>query len=186
MAVNKNAQTVFNALRAKGYSSAAAAGAVGNLMQESNVNPGSVEKGNTGAGRGIAQWGTGAGSGGRWETEGKWAANRKLDRWALGTQIGFLDSEMRARGIGPGSSYAKTTSVSGATGTFERVIEQAGIVVMGQRIGYAQTAYNQFSGLPVVKTPSATKAPAGGSVIPGIHNAPIHPRQKGPGAHPRG
>jgi hypothetical protein len=163
-----NAQTVYNALRAKGYSNAAAAGAVGNLQQESSVNPGSKQPG--GAGRGIAQWGTGPGSGGRWEVENAYAKAHKQDPWALNTQIGFLEQEMTQRGLTPTSAYGKSTNVTSATSTFETVIEQAGAVVMGQRIGYANNAYAAFSGNKVTATTPATGK--GYSAIPGIHAAP--------------
>jgi hypothetical protein len=167
-----NAQTVYNALRAKGYSSAAAAGAVGNLQQESGVNPGSKQSG--GAGRGIAQWGTGAGSGGRWEVENQYAASHKQDPWALNTQIGFLEQELSQRGFGPGSAFAKTTSVSGATSTFEYGIEQAGDIQMANRTSYASNAYAAFSGNPV----NAASSSAPYSIVPGIHSAPGSPASK--------
>lgn len=139
-----NAQTVYNALRAKGYSNAAAAGAVGNLQQESGVNPGSQQTG--GAGRGIAQWGSGAGSGGRWQVENQYAASKKEDPWALNTQIGFLEQEMNQRGYGATSTFGRSTNVATATQSFETGIEQAGNVQEASRSTYAQNAYAAFSG----------------------------------------
>jgi len=155
-----NAQTVYNALRAKGYSAAAASGAVGNLQQESSVNPGSKQSG--GAGRGIAQWGTGPGSGGRWEVENAYASQHKQDPWALNTQIGFLEQEMTQRGLTPTSAYGKSTNVASATQTFEQKIEQsADAFPYTARVGYAQNAFSAFSGNPVKATAPATKAPMG-------------------------
>jgi hypothetical protein len=163
-----NAQTVYNALRAKGYSNAAAAGAVGNLQQESGVNPGSVQPG--GAGRGIAQWGTGPGSGQRWDNLTAWANSTHQNPWALSTQTTWLEQDLSKAGMGPGSAYAKGTNVGTATSQFETGIEQAGTVAMSQRVGYAQNAYAAFSNNGVTATTPATGK--GYSAIPGVHAAP--------------
>src|SRR5882724_9083599 len=48
-------QTAFNFFAAKGLTELQSAGVVGNLIQESSMNPGAVEFGG-GPGRGIAQW----------------------------------------------------------------------------------------------------------------------------------
>jgi hypothetical protein len=149
-----NAQAVYNTFRARGYSNAAAAGIVGNLQQESGVSPRSIQPG--GAGRGIAQWGTGPGSGGRWETENAYAAAHKQNPWALLTQVNFLQQEMNQRGLGAGSAFAKSGNVANTTSQFQTAVEQSGdSPPYTTRIGYAQNAYSAFSGNPV----SASTAP---------------------------
>lgn len=65
---------------------AQSAGIVGNLIQESGVNPKSEQKG--GPGRGIAQWS----AGGRWEALKKWAGSK--DIYLLRTQLDFIWYEM--------------------------------------------------------------------------------------------
>src|ERR1017187_2975403 len=60
-ALDANEQPAFDFFVGKGLTTFQAAGIVGNLVQESNVSPTSVQAG--GPGRGIAQWSTG----GRWE-----------------------------------------------------------------------------------------------------------------------
>src|SRR6478609_5553836 len=57
-----NDKPAFDFFVAKGLTNFQAAGIVGNLDQESGVNPASVQAG--GPGRGIAQWSVG----GRWDT----------------------------------------------------------------------------------------------------------------------
>jgi hypothetical protein len=169
-----NAATVFNSLRAKGYSSQAAAGVVGNLQQESGqgLNPKSNQVG--GPGRGIAQWSEGA----RWETLKKYASGRKQNPEALSTQVDFMVHEMEGMGLGHTSSFAKSTSVSGATQTFETKFERAGIPNMAARIRNAQAAYTSFGKAPVTK-------PKPYSAVPGIHAGPkLAPKGAAPKAVP--
>lgn len=85
-----NVKKAFFYFTGKGLTAAQAAGIVGNLIQESGVNPKSVQKG--GPGRGIAQWS----AGGRWDS-GKnslksWAGSK--DPLDLLTQLDFMWYEM--------------------------------------------------------------------------------------------
>lgn len=163
-----NAQTVYNTLRAKGYSAQAAAGIIGNLQQESGISPGSKQVG--GAGRGIAQWGTGAGSGGRWDALTRWATANKQNPANLSTQINYMLKELVGYGQGPGSAFAKSTNVNAATLSFEKVFERAGTPNMSARNTYANNAYAAFSGNPVTKAAPAKAAPA--KATPGIVSGP--------------
>ena len=83
--LSNNARTAFNYFVSKGLTKIQAAGVVGNLMQESSVNPAAVEYGG-GPGRGIAQWSTG----GRFNTGRTnlttFASGRGANKWALTTQ----------------------------------------------------------------------------------------------------
>lgn len=96
-----NEKTIFFTLLANGFSKIEAAAILGNFQQESGFNPKAVEKGGTGAGRGLAQWGVN----GRWKilvdgTQGSgefYKANQKVkgkDPWALDTQLLFLFHEL--------------------------------------------------------------------------------------------
>src|SRR5260221_12348293 len=59
--LNANSRTAFDYFLGKGLTAVQAAGIIGNLMQESNVDPTAAQPG--GPGRGIAQWSVG----GRWD-----------------------------------------------------------------------------------------------------------------------
>lgn len=81
--VASNEEVAFRYFVAKGLTERQAAGVIGNLVQESGVNPTSIQPG--GPGRGIAQWSVG----GRWDTDTNqnmlwFARTRGLDAWALG------------------------------------------------------------------------------------------------------
>src|SRR5665811_561394 len=88
-ALNTNDQAAFNFFVSKGLTNFQAAGIVGNLDQESNVNPSAVQQG--GPGRGIAQWS----AGGRWDTGSNdnataYAAKQNLSVWSLQLQLEFI------------------------------------------------------------------------------------------------
>src|ERR1041385_2212643 len=95
--LSSNTKTAFNFFVKKGLSKRQSAGILGNLIQESNVNPKAVQSG--GPGRGIAQWSVG----GRWDTSFHdnvvWYARiNRVDRWALATQLAFTWYELHTVG----------------------------------------------------------------------------------------
>lgn len=63
-----------------------AAGIVGNLVQESDLRTTAKEKGNTGNGRGIAQWDVRN----RWPAFLKWATKAGKDPYARDTQLDYV------------------------------------------------------------------------------------------------
>lgn len=87
-----SARYAFNYLSGKGLPKHVAAGIVGNLMKESNLNPNSVERGNTGNGRGIAQWDVRN----RWKDYQNFSKQRGGDD--LDTQLDFVIHEAEKRG----------------------------------------------------------------------------------------
>src|SRR5215472_13538310 len=62
LALSPNAQTAYEYFVGQGLTSFQAAGIVGNLEQESNIDP-TIKQFGGGPGRGIAQWS----AGGRWD-----------------------------------------------------------------------------------------------------------------------
>lgn len=86
------ARYAFDYLNKKGIPRHVSAGIVGNLMKESNLNPGSVERGNTGNGRGIAQWDVRN----RWKDYQNFAKQRGGD--SLESQLDFVIHEAQQRG----------------------------------------------------------------------------------------
>jgi len=88
MADNRTA--AFQWFLSQGYSPAAAAGIVGNLVQESGVNP-NVRPGDNGSAFGVAQW-----RGDRYAALNNYVAAHGGNN-DLSTQLGFLDYELRNR-----------------------------------------------------------------------------------------
>ncbi|HET9990424.1 MAG TPA: phage tail tip lysozyme [Kofleriaceae bacterium] len=144
--LSSNEHAAFDYFVARGLTKRQAAGIVGNLIQESSVNPKAIEFGG-GPGRGIAQWSVG----GRWNSSHHdnvtwYAAQNKESRWALHTQLAFTWYELHTVGGYGLSALRKDKTIRTATLTFERDFEKCGTCDASKRISYAQQVYNAFAG----------------------------------------
>ncbi len=177
-----NAKDAFNFFVKQGLSGPQAAGIVGNLMQESGVNPGSnntaathnapdpssVIAGVTWWGGGIAQW-----EGGRWSGPGgllSYVAGKSdfngqphgdpsnSKSWEnLGIQLNYMWAELNGTPAAikqAGLAEVRRTSTPGeAAQAFELAYERAGIPRMDNRIKYANQIFALYG------------AQTGGSVV---------------------
>jgi hypothetical protein len=137
------AQLVWDLLIAEGFSPEATAGILGNLQQESNIDPTTIQNG--GPGRGLAQWS----AGGRWDNGPNsllaYAGARGLNPWNAVTQTRFMIYEMEL-GWGGFSidKYKKMTDVLAATVYFHDEFEgsaDSSSFVTAVRGGYAMHWY---------------------------------------------
>jgi hypothetical protein len=139
-----NDEAAFNFFVGKGLTDIQAAGIVGNLDQESQMNPGSIQS--DGPGRGIAQWSTG----GRWDTSKNdnvvaFASAHGESATSLGLQLDFIWYELTTFGYGLASLRA-ATNVSDATIRFETDYEICGNCQEATRISYANKALQTYGG----------------------------------------
>ena len=93
-ALNANDKTAYDYFLGKGLTNFQAAGVVGNLDQESGVDP-TIHQQGGGVGRGIAQWSTGA----RWDTTNNdnvlaFATQKGQSATSLGLQLDFMWYEL--------------------------------------------------------------------------------------------
>jgi len=157
-ALSANEKAAYEYFVGKGLKNYQAAGIVGNLIQESSVNPAVAQYGG-GPGRGIAQWSVG----GRWDTDGgdnvAWfAAARGESRWALNTQLDFIWYELtHFSGYGLGE-LESSGSLSAATIAFEVRFEGCGQCNQSGRIGYAQQVLNAYGNTPPAPPPKPDQA----------------------------
>lgn len=130
--MSNNAAYAYSWLVAQGFRPNAAAGIVGNLIQESGVNPKSNQVG--GPGRGIAQWSEGA----RWDSLLAWARQRGKEPENLDTQLEFMLHEMRAYGML--EKMKGMVNIASATRYFMDTFERpaAWAANLEGRINYAQ------------------------------------------------
>ena len=132
-----NDKTACDYFVAKGLTSFQAAGIVGNLDQESGVDPSSVQAG--GPGRGIAQWSVG----GRWDTDANdntvaYASQHGQSVLSLQLQLDFIWYELTSfSGYGLGALRG-STNITDATVAFETDFEGCGTCDQATRIAYAQ------------------------------------------------
>jgi len=132
-------KSAYNFFISKGLKDYQAAGIIGNLMQESSVNPNAIQYGG-GPGRGIAQWSVG----GRWDSSYHdnvvwYAADHGVSPWALETQLDFIWYELTTFGYGFGALKG-SGNVSDATVVFQDDYEICGECEESTRINYAEQA----------------------------------------------
>lgn len=148
-----NAEYVWRTLIDVGMTPQAAAGVMGNLQQESGMDPRLVEGGGRGPGTGIAQWGNNGGANGsnRWNLKlVPWAKKRDLDEWALSTQLAFMIHELKAdydspSGRGSLFEYLRTeTNLISAVHAFQDIYEGCGICMTANREKAARDFYSKF------------------------------------------
>jgi Phage tail lysozyme len=146
-----NDQPAFEFFIGKGLTNFQAAGIVGNLDQESGVDPTSVQYGG-GPGRGIAQWSVG----GRWDTSANdnvraYASQRGESATSLNLQLEFIWYELTTIGYGY-SQLRATTNVTDATVVFMDKYEICGTCAQAQRIAYANAVLDAYGAIPYAAT----------------------------------
>lgn len=147
---NDNAEKAFNFLKSQGYSNQAAAAVVGNFMQESGMNPGSV---NSIGATGIAQW-----LGGRKQGLFNFAEQKGMDPMSLEAQLMYYvyETENNEKGsmrkYGGWDAFKKSTDLEGATVAFRKGFERPGEHEArdDKRIDYASGALNSFGTSSIV------------------------------------
>lgn len=144
---NTNGVTACRYFVAKGLKNYQAAGIVGNLMQESSVNPTATEPG--GPGRGIAQWSVG----GRWDTSANdnvawYASQQHQSAWSLQLQLDFTWYELTHFSGDGLAALRSSTNISAATIAFENDFERCGDCMQAQRIAYANDVLSSCGSSP--------------------------------------
>ena len=141
-----NDQAAFDYFVGKGLTNFQAAGIVGNLDQESGVDPTIAQYGG-GPGRGIAQWSVG----GRWDTSThdnvQWyAGTQGMSATSLQLQLDFIWYELTTYGYGF-ASLKNTTNVTDATVVFMSDYEICGTCDQTNRVNYAKNVLAAFGAI---------------------------------------
>ncbi len=159
------AEKVWNYLKSAGYSDAAAAGVLGNMEQESGVDPAKIQGNGAGPAAGIVQWENYNTKSGRWKSMSDYAKSKGKDWTDLGSQLEFMDKEFGSSSMqaffkksasGMANSGAKNpigynefkqlTDAEEATRQFEGAFERAGKPMMDKRISAANAYLQKFQG----------------------------------------
>jgi hypothetical protein len=159
-AVTENAEDhiAFDYFVAKGLTDVQAAGIVGNLDQESGMDPKAVQPG--GPGRGIAQWSVGERwNGSKGDNVAWYAAKHGGSAWSLGTQLDFIWYELTNLGYGYDELRAAKT-VTQAVLAFQDHYEMCGQCASSNRIAHAKAALAKFGGASGDQGGAESPAPA--------------------------
>jgi cell wall-associated NlpC family hydrolase len=169
VAGNGPEEKTWNFLAGQGLSAAAIAGVMGNLKQESGIDPKKLQYGG-GPGRGICQWETHPPNGGRWDALLKWAKGAGKDEWAIETQLEWMWKELTTADIsrrmtnkgcsGGFEGFKKLTDYKEACRIFEEAFERAGKPNFENRYKYAQAYYDKWSKNPPSGDVSGAKGDA--------------------------
>ncbi|MGM0889800.1 MAG: phage tail tip lysozyme [Bacillota bacterium] len=161
-----NFKKVWEFFKDLGFSDEATAGIMGNLQQESEMNPRAIQRNRRTnkpdwdmPGRGLAQWETkyakrSTRHSGRWDTLVKWAHSHDWDEWDLYTQLKFIWWELREDDyikkqvknyVGNLDNFMKIKNIDNAVLKWESMYELAGNPVLGDRKKYADAIYKRFA-----------------------------------------
>ncbi|MDA2497109.1 phage tail tip lysozyme [Bacillus cereus] len=155
-----NFNKVWKFFKDLGFSDEATAGIMGNLQQESQMDPTSKQGNGRKPGRGLAQWETNKirGGSGRWETLEKFADRENLDKWDLYTQLKFIWWELTEepwiksqvkKYAGSLEQFMKIKNIDDAIIKWEKMYEQAGNPVLEDRKKFAYAIYTRFARVKV-------------------------------------
>ena len=149
--ISDTAKAVWTFFTGKGYSSQATAGIMGNLKQESSLDPTRKQSGG-GPGRGIAQWTNGSD---RFKGLEAHAKSKGKDWTDLQSQLEWLDMELNGKDAttknklnkyyGGLEGFKKATDVKWAVEAFEKSFERAGKPMYENRYKYANEYYNSLA-----------------------------------------
>lgn len=158
-----NDRVAFEFFVGKGLSAIQSAALVGNMDQESGMDPRKSQPG--GAGRGIVQWTASD----RWVREGTFAQSEGLDRFSLQAQLDFAWHELTTISGYHLSSLRRATTIASAVQIIEGGFEACGNCQEARRIQYANTALRSFGGASVTATsaPAKQEEPAGDCMVDG-------------------
>ncbi len=169
--ISDNAEAAWKFFTGKGYSAHATAGILGNLQQESGIDPTKKQYGG-GPGRGIGQWTV---SEERFAGLKAHAASKGKEWTDLQSQLEWIDMEMAGKdpstanilkkNYGGLDGFKKATDTKWAVEAFEKAFERAGKPVWENRYKYANNFYSKFASAgtgPAMATEAET-APTSGS-----------------------
>lgn len=155
--------TVYNYLIHSGLDPQAAAGVMGNLQQESSMDPAAP-------GGGLAQW-----IGARQQALDQYAAQNGLSPNSLDAQLGYLMTELKSGQYGNINTLNSEPTPTAAADYFEQTFEKAGVPMMQNREAYANEIYNHYvNGQPLNLT-AATSGSSGSSTSTSTGNLLTNP-----------
>lgn len=147
---NSVSEIVWNFFKSKGFTDEATAGVMGNIHQESSMNPAAEERNGAGEGRGLCQWSFGRKTRlfERAEAAGKPWTDIEIQLTLLWDELNGLDATTKNimdKRYGGLDAFRQSTDIAWAVEAFEKSFERAGKPMLERRVQYARKYYDQFS-----------------------------------------
>lgn len=163
----ETSEQIWNYFRSVGFSEESTAAIMGNIMQESGMDPTAVQNGGAGPAAGLVQWENYTAGTGRWKGMSDYAESQGKSWTDLKCQLDYILIEMPTvfqTYTGHGTytyengtvtwwpvsvsvdEFKAMTDISEATEIFERTFTRASIPRMENRISYAQSYYDMYKG----------------------------------------
>jgi flagellum-specific peptidoglycan hydrolase FlgJ len=165
--ITDSAKATWTFFTGKGYSDHATAGIMGNLKQESGLDPTKKQYGG-GPGRGIAQWTVGSG---RFKGLEAHAKSKGKDWTDLQSQLEWIDLELNGKdsttlsklnkSYGGIEGFKKASDTKWAVEAFEKSFERAGKPNYANRYKYANEYYSSLASAGMGFTMATAADPTG-------------------------
>lgn len=151
-------EQVWNYFRSLGFSEQSTAAIMGNMYQESGMDPTRIQNGG-GPAAGICQWENYSTKSKRWANLNRLAESRGKQWTDLQVQLDYLMWELQGgdttcqsimnNNYGGLENFKRSTDIAWAVEAFERSFERAGKPNMSRRITQANAYYNMYKGREV-------------------------------------
>lgn len=151
---NDNIEMAFRYFVDKNLTPEQSAAIIGNLQQESGVNPQS-HQGGGGPGRGIAQWSVD----GRWPGVIELAKKQGKSEWELSVQLDFIWQEFHTNYASAFNEFLAATSLESMVEVISSKYEVAGKAHIDKRVGYANDVLRLYG-----NTVTTTDGTASGAI----------------------
>jgi len=178
---NDNIEKAFRFFVDKNLTPEQSAAMIGNLQQESGVNPKSHQEGG-GAGRGIAQWSVD----GRWPGVVNFAKSQGKSEWELDVQLEYIWQELHTGYSAALNGLLAATTIEDMVKVISTKYEVAGKPMMDRRITYAKNVLQLYGNSVTTTngTASGSVYMVGDSITDGIASAGIADTLKAAGWQP--
>ena len=175
--ISDNAQAAWTYFTGAGFTPQCTAGIMGNLQQESGIEPTKEQYGG-GPGRGIGQWTV---SEERFAGLKAHASSKGKDWTDLQSQLEWVDLELQGKDsstlshlkrlCGGYDAFKQLTDLRRACDIFEQAFERAGKPMMENRYKYAEQFYSKFS----TSSGGGTDSGGGTGTLPPLEEASLEP-----------
>ena len=160
--MENNATEFYGYFNSKGFTIESIAGMLGNLQQESNINPGMKQTASASSGWGLIQWTPSSNltdyasaygidwTNGEIQTQLMWdeIINGYGGQWIPKPSLGYGYS---------GAEFSKLTDVAEACKAYLYERERAGVEALNKRLTYASNWYEYLTGVTPPTPPTPTK-----------------------------